>query len=567
MAISVFPELMNRIDTEDVDSSLRMIESYINYIVERVEFSLTNNFKTVNNLGVTGEALSLALSEAINDLSALTSTVAGKVDKVEGKGLSTNDYTDEEKEKLAEMEPGGEPNVIETVKRNGTALPVTNKSVDISVPTKVSDLTNDSGYLTQETDPTVPAWAKAGSKPSYTAQEVGALPDSTVIPSKVSDLLNDSGYQTAQQVQAAVTAGMGPLLTSETYGPAAVASFAGAGDGLPLKTCQVDIQPAQTGNGTPSPTNVRPISGWTGANIFVSPTTVSGNGKTYAVDWTTEAGEVYGGTLDVLTGVLTVTHGCVDLGALVYSVKQPWGIDGTFQIQGANNPAFAADLENTADRGVMLAICSRYQNVIANGGTYASVYNGQTTGFAVRPDTKAVAFYDPAFAGKTGTEIQTALTGQKLVYLKASPVTYQLTPQAVTALAGTNNIWANCGDVTVEYGAFLAALQAEIDGLDNRETAIEAVLTNAGPILYENAQDVYVETGQTSVMSVKALGAVTYKWEHFWNSWTQPNWEGKDTDTLHIPAATSQMNLRQVRCTITGSGWTIYSRVAYVHVT
>ena len=61
----------------------------------------------------------------------------------------------------------------------------------------------------------------------------------------------------------------------------------------------------------------------------------------------------------------------------------------------------------------------------------------------------------------------------------------------------------------------------EIDGLDNRVTAIEAVLTNAGPILYENAQDVYVETGQTSVMSVKALGAVTYKWEHFWNSWTQ----------------------------------------------
>lgn len=34
-----------------------------------------------------------------------------------------------------------------------------------------------------ETDPTVPAWAKAKTKPSYTASEVGALPDTTVIPS------------------------------------------------------------------------------------------------------------------------------------------------------------------------------------------------------------------------------------------------------------------------------------------------------------------------------------------------------------------------------------------------
>ena len=63
-------------------------------------------------------------------------------------------------------------------------------------PTNVSELTNDSGYLTAETDPTVPSWAKAAQKPTYTASEVGALPDSTQIPSKVSDLQNDSGFLT-----------------------------------------------------------------------------------------------------------------------------------------------------------------------------------------------------------------------------------------------------------------------------------------------------------------------------------------------------------------------------------
>lgn len=57
-------------------------------------------------------------------------------------------------------------------------------AVTISIPENVSDLTNDAGYLTSytETDPTVPSWAKAATKPTYTASEVGALPDTTVIP-------------------------------------------------------------------------------------------------------------------------------------------------------------------------------------------------------------------------------------------------------------------------------------------------------------------------------------------------------------------------------------------------
>lgn len=55
----------------------------------------------------------------------------------------------------------------------------------------------------EETDPTVPAWAKAKDKPSYTAQEVGALPDDTeipVVPTKVSAFENDKGYLTEQNL-------------------------------------------------------------------------------------------------------------------------------------------------------------------------------------------------------------------------------------------------------------------------------------------------------------------------------------------------------------------------------
>ena len=75
-----------------------------------------------------------------------------------------------------------------------------------SIPTKVGELTNDAGYITgyTETDPTVPAWAKAANKPTYTAAEVGALPSTTKIPSKTSDITNDSGFITDTQLNSAV---------------------------------------------------------------------------------------------------------------------------------------------------------------------------------------------------------------------------------------------------------------------------------------------------------------------------------------------------------------------------
>lgn len=62
---------------------------------------------------------------------------------------------------------------------SGSYNDLTNKPTIPTVPTNVSAFTNDAGYLTSETDPTVPSWAKQNTKPSYTASEVGALSDST----------------------------------------------------------------------------------------------------------------------------------------------------------------------------------------------------------------------------------------------------------------------------------------------------------------------------------------------------------------------------------------------------
>ena len=110
--------------------------------------------------------------------------------------------------------------------------------VDSLIPKKVSDLTDDVGIITTETDPTVPSWAKANSKPSYNLDEVSdgtnrklsnyvpttrkintkalssditlSLDDvadgtNRKIPTKVSALTNDSGYITSSSIPTKVS--------------------------------------------------------------------------------------------------------------------------------------------------------------------------------------------------------------------------------------------------------------------------------------------------------------------------------------------------------------------------
>ena len=64
--------------------------------------------------------------------SLLKAKFADKVDKVEGKGLSANDFTDALETKLEGVASGAQVNVIEEVKVNNTALTVTDKAVSIA---------------------------------------------------------------------------------------------------------------------------------------------------------------------------------------------------------------------------------------------------------------------------------------------------------------------------------------------------------------------------------------------------------------------------------------------------
>ena len=109
----------------------------------------------------------------------------GKVDKIEGKDLSTNDFDNTQKSNLstaythsqaAHAPSNAERNTIVTIKKNGTALsPDSSRAINVTVPTKVSELTNDSGYLTSV--PVTSVNSKTGAV-SLTASDVGAAPSS-----------------------------------------------------------------------------------------------------------------------------------------------------------------------------------------------------------------------------------------------------------------------------------------------------------------------------------------------------------------------------------------------------
>lgn len=101
--------------------------------------------------------------------------LTGKVDKVDGKGLSTNDYTANEKTKLANIASGAQVNVLEGIQKNGDTVTIVNKIANISVPTNNNQLMNGAGYQTASDVSTAIATAVAGIT-SFEYEVVQSLP-------------------------------------------------------------------------------------------------------------------------------------------------------------------------------------------------------------------------------------------------------------------------------------------------------------------------------------------------------------------------------------------------------
>ena len=64
----------------------------------------------------------------------LKEMINSKVEKVDGKGLSTVDFTTAYETKLKGIKDGAEVNKIDTISVNGSDLPISGKKVDIEIP-------------------------------------------------------------------------------------------------------------------------------------------------------------------------------------------------------------------------------------------------------------------------------------------------------------------------------------------------------------------------------------------------------------------------------------------------
>lgn len=231
----------------------------------------------------------------------------------------------------------------------------------------------------------------------------------------------DTAQQYAESIDPQKLIGAYPTDTAT----GSIASFTDGADNIPMKSVKVRIEPVQDlSHGDPSPDNICPISGWTGANVSHSGADTS-DATVYSITFPSEVGTVYGGTLDVTTGVLMVDRTMVDLGTLTFapydSINKRWNTT-------------IATMKSTNERSDKLW-SDRWKALITahtgNEGVMFSYLN--------------IAYFYTQDSNNTPT-------GQ-LCYELATPITITLTPQEIKTLLGNNNIWADAGESAVIYRA------------------------------------------------------------------------------------------------------------------
>ena len=163
-----------------------------------------------------------------------------------------------------------------------------------------------------------------------------------------------------------------------------------------------------------------------------TPTTSGYEGEVADVDWTDDAGTVYGGSLDVVTGVLTVTHKIVDLGSYSWSY---------YSTNDYFRTAAVSDVD-TANR--LYGYCSCYK--------FAAISGTSDNTICFASSTFRITCRDNSY-NHNATNFKNGVKGQTLVYKLKTPVTYQLTPEEVSTLKGSNTIWHD-GNSSISVGYY-----------------------------------------------------------------------------------------------------------------
>ena len=193
----------------------------------------------------------------------------------------------------------------------------------------------------------------------------------------------------------------------------------------PLRSLLIPFTPVQSGTGDPSPQNVRPIVPWNGLKVYHSGADTS----EYTETDISFPSPVYGGTLDVVSGVLRVQWA---------GFTATWG-DGdsaTDMGRGITRKIFPmVDYLQTGSANNMCNIAPYNANESANVHFY---YSGSGS-----TNRKCRLFLPSDTPDSTEVTVITKLSQTYEV---------QLTGEQITALKGDNTIWSDAdGSMTAVY--------------------------------------------------------------------------------------------------------------------
>lgn len=261
----------------------------------------------------------------------------------------------------------------------------------------------------------------------------------------------------------------------------------------PVKNLRVTMNPIQSGTGDPSPDNIRPISGH--ESVTVERTSIN----VWDEEWEQGTIRIDGGDLYPSQNTIRSKNFCaIAPGQSYYATcgKTDGGSQNRYYILIAfydAEQAFISALycNNTV---VSAPVNARYFKIATNtstviyGGTYnhdisinypstdhdyhaydgqsVTVQLGQTvyggtldvsTGKLTVTHGEIASYNGEVLTGEwmSDRDVYAAGTtptiGAQVVYVLDTPQTIDLDPQQITTLKGTNNMWSNSGDVTLEY--------------------------------------------------------------------------------------------------------------------
>ena len=205
------------------------------------------------------------------------------------------------------------------------------------------------------------------------------------------------------------------------------------------------------------------------------------NGQVVNVTFPDEAGTVYGGTVDLENGTLSVNYASVDLGSLSWSLMS----NGKFMYSSGIS---STDLRPATNDDVAHIICSHLQAASAN-----DVESNIEASIGIVSTNGNIRAWYPGFSTDP-TQFKTDVSGWQLVYELATPVSYTIDPNTLEILRGSNSIWADTGTTSVTYIA---------DG-----TLFAKKLTGAGDGMFADhyiPSDSYFSVENTLFKSISAI--------------------------------------------------------------